>query len=50
MTPPLAHIAHWYHALLYLAPIVLIGGGLWWSGRQEHRDRERRDHERDAGG
>jgi len=35
MTPPLAHIGHWYHALLYLAPIIIIGGALWWSGRRE---------------
>ncbi len=30
---PLAHAGHWYHTLLYIAPIILIAGGLWWSGR-----------------
>ena len=37
MSFPLAHIGHWYHALFYLAPIVLIGLGLWWSSRREMR-------------
>uniref|UniRef100_A0A6J5ZG51 Unannotated protein n=1 Tax=freshwater metagenome TaxID=449393 RepID=A0A6J5ZG51_9ZZZZ len=32
---PLAHAGHWYHVLLYLAPILLIGAGLWWSSRRE---------------
>ena len=35
MTFPLAHVGHWYHALLYLVPILLIGVGLWWSGRRD---------------
>ncbi len=35
MTFPLAHVGHWYHALFYLAPILLIGIGLWWSGRRD---------------
>ena len=35
MTPPLAHIGHWYHALLYLAPILIVGAALWWGGRRE---------------
>jgi hypothetical protein len=42
MTPPLAHIGHWYHAGLYLAPVVLIGCGLWWSGRRDARERAER--------
>ena len=39
----LAHSGHWYHSLLYLLPVLLIAGGLWWSGRkadQEARPRE----------
>ncbi len=40
MSIPLAHIAHWYHVLLYLAPILVIGAGLWWSARREAK-RER---------
>jgi len=42
MTFPLAHAGHWYQALFYLAPILLIGIGLWWSSRRDTRD-ERED-------
>ena len=31
---------HWYTAALFLAPLALIGGGLWLSGRREDRRRE----------
>lgn len=31
----LAHTGHWYHSLLYAAPIVLIALALWWSGRRD---------------
>jgi cytochrome c-type biogenesis protein CcmH/NrfF len=37
VTLPLAHVGHWYHVLLYLLPILLIGAGLWWSNRRELR-------------
>jgi hypothetical protein len=30
----LAHVGHWYHSLLYAAPIILIALALWWSGRR----------------
>ena len=43
MSVPVAHIGHWYHAFLYIAPVVLIGLGLWWSGRREARDRAARE-------
>jgi len=45
MTLPLAHVGHWFHALLYLAPILLIGAGLWWSSRRDAKraQRERAD-------
>lgn len=33
MTAPLAHAGHWYHTLLYVAPVILIAAGLWWTGR-----------------
>ncbi len=32
---PLAHGGHWALSLLYIAPVVLIALGLWWSGRRE---------------
>lgn len=47
MTIPLAHTGHWFHAVLYVAPIVLIALGLWWSGRQDRGPAES-DPERDA--
>ena len=31
---PLAHIGHWYHVLLYLAPVLMVAGGLWYAGKQ----------------
>lgn len=43
MTGPLAHSGHWYHTVLYIAPVVLIAAGLWWSGRREARERARRE-------
>lgn len=42
MTVPLAHAGHWYHAVLYMAPVVLIAGALWWSGRRDARERAER--------
>jgi hypothetical protein len=41
---PLAHAGHWYHAILYLAPVLLVVGALWLSSLRERRairDRER---------
>ena len=40
--PPLAHLGHWYHSLLYLAPVVIVVIALWF---QERRDRRRGDVE-----
>jgi hypothetical protein len=34
VTPVLAHIGHWYHVLLYLAPVLLVAGGLWYAGKR----------------
>jgi membrane protein implicated in regulation of membrane protease activity len=36
----LLHLAsgHWYEALLYLAPVLVVVVALWWSGR--HADEE----------
>jgi hypothetical protein len=38
--PPLAHLGHWYHSLLYLAPVVIVVVVLWF---QERRERGRDD-------
>ncbi|MGZ4270787.1 MAG: hypothetical protein ACXVFN_16465 [Solirubrobacteraceae bacterium] len=43
MTPlPLAHLGHWYHSLLYLAPVAIVVVALWFV--------ERRDKAREARG
>ena len=36
---PIAHFGHWYHALFYLAPVVIVVGVLWLLERRE-RGRE----------
>ena len=35
--PPLAHVGHWYHALLYLAPVAIVAVVLWVQERRERR-------------
>ena len=37
--PLIACATHWYTAALFLAPLVLIGGALWFSGRREDKRR-----------
>ena len=38
MTAPLlAHAGHWYHALLYLAPVLIVAVVLWVQERRERR-------------
>ena len=44
--PPLAHVGHWYHALLYLAPVLIVVVVLWVQERRERR----RDGAADADG
>jgi cytochrome c-type biogenesis protein CcmH/NrfF len=39
-TLPLAHAGHWYHAVLYLAPVLIVVVVLWIQERRERR----RDH------
>jgi cytochrome c-type biogenesis protein CcmH/NrfF len=34
---PLAHAGHWYHAVLYLAPVLLVVVALWLSSLRERR-------------
>lgn len=37
LVTPLAHFGHWYHSLLYLAPVVMVVVVLWWIERREKR-------------
>jgi hypothetical protein len=41
---PIAHVGHWYHSLLYLAPVVIVVVVLWM---QERRDRRRGERDGD---
>jgi cytochrome c-type biogenesis protein CcmH/NrfF len=41
---PIAHLGHWYHSLLYLAPVVIVVIVLWF---QERRERRRGDVDED---
>ena len=34
---PIAHVGHWYHSLLYLAPVVIVVVVLWFQERRERR-------------
>ena len=43
-TLPLAHAGHWYQAMLYLAPVLIVVVVLWI---QERRERRRDDAPRD---
>jgi cytochrome c-type biogenesis protein CcmH/NrfF len=36
-TLPLAHAAHWYQAMLYLAPVLIVVVALWVQERRERR-------------
>jgi hypothetical protein len=42
--PPIAHLGHWYHSLLYLVPVVIVVIVLWF---QERRERRRGDVDED---
>jgi hypothetical protein len=44
----LAHVGHWYHSLLYAAPIVLIALALWWSGRRDSGSRAAKERDDDG--
>jgi cyanate permease len=43
-TVPLAHAGHWYQAMLYLAPVLIVVVVLWI---QERRERRRDDADED---
>jgi hypothetical protein len=37
IVPPFAHLGHWYHSLLYLAPVLIVVVVLWVQERRERR-------------
>lgn len=39
-TVPLAHAGHWLASLLYLVPVVILAGGIFWQRRKDKRARE----------
>ena len=39
--PVLAHIGHWYHALLYLSPVFVLALFFAIQGRRDARAQER---------
>ena len=34
MTFVLAHFGHWYHALIYLVPVIIVMAMMWWGSRE----------------
>ena len=43
IAPPLAHAGHWFASLLYVAPVAIIVGALWWQSWREKRAGTTRD-------
>ena len=39
---PLACLTHWYISMLYVVPVVIVGGWGWWSSRRMSRKRSGR--------
>lgn len=37
---PFAHAGHWFASILYLLPVVILGGGILWQRRRDARLRE----------
>jgi hypothetical protein len=37
IAPPIAHAGHWLASLLYVVPVVVIVGALWWQGWKDKR-------------
>jgi hypothetical protein len=36
---PLACLMHWYISMLYVVPVVAVGGWGWWSARRNNNRR-----------
>jgi hypothetical protein len=46
---PLACLTHWYISLLYVVPVLAVGGWGWWSARRTARRRKPRPPRGGAG-
>jgi hypothetical protein len=40
----LACLTHWYQSLLYVVPVVGVGGWGWWNARRVTREHEAGDN------
>ncbi len=36
---PLACLMHWYISMMYVVPVVAVGGWGWWSSKRMARNR-----------
>jgi cytochrome c-type biogenesis protein CcmH/NrfF len=41
---PLAHAGHWAAGLLYMLPVVILAGGIFWQRRNDRKARARGDY------
>jgi hypothetical protein len=32
---PIAHAGHWAASILYLMPVIILGGGIFWQRRKD---------------
>ncbi|MBJ7353689.1 MAG: hypothetical protein JHC98_02595 [Thermoleophilaceae bacterium] len=37
---PIAHAGHWLASMLYLVPVVILAGGIFWQRRNDKRLRD----------
>jgi hypothetical protein len=37
IVPPFAHASHWLASLLYLAPVLILAGGIAWQRMHDKR-------------
>jgi hypothetical protein len=37
---PLACLTHWYISMMYVVPVLAVGGWGWWSSRRISRRRQ----------
>ncbi len=46
MAPVVACITHWYVSMLYVVPVLAVGGWGWWSARRMSRTKRAARHAR----